>query len=542
MSIDFVEERLELGINYGAVGGYKFNTTIIETGSGGQQRNINWWLPLGRWQLGDRTLLESELEQEVTYLKEFHEARRGSKQGFRFKDWSDYQAKDQILAVADGITTAYQLKKTYHAGNISCDRPITKPVIDTVQVYFDNVLQGAGWSVDYALGQIIFDIPPVPEIVISVSFEFDIPVWFESDSIGWRLQGYQEGEAIYKLENVFVEEGRIPINNWQFEQLETNLGNTLDLGIYYDTIETFSYQTSKEKLVSGYVRRDANYGSPILKLNLGDRNLNSAELEELLGFFWCAKGQARTFTLKHKNTNYVGRFGQDSLSLKFEGYDLLTQEKIFYLSGLTFESTATLSGILNFIDNETYVVVFIDSSGSMNPFIPTITAALDDFKTLLQANVYGTETLTNKYFKIIYEGDERWLKFFNQEYRDNPGTEPNKTVFLAWINESESDYHNSSFPGTNPTTKYLEDLNDFLTNTYNNKDIFKAIVYSVIFDNPVFAQFQTHLSNAYLGGGGYTTALRDYDVSVRLNVPDTTTAQDYYADFLGTKIVGQIPT
>ena len=538
--VDFVEERLELGINYGAVGGFRFNTTVIETGSGGQQRNINWWLPLGRWQLGDRSLLESELAQEVTYLKEFHEARKGSKQGFRFRDWSDYQAKDQIVAIADGVTTTYQLKKTYHAGTATCHRPITKPVAGTVTIYLDGALQSTGWSLEYTMGQIIFASPPATGIVIQASYQFDVPVWFETDSIGWRLEGYSEGEAIYKLESVFVEEGRIPIDNWQLEQLETSLDNTLDLGIYYDTIETYNYQTSKEKLVSGFVRRDSNYEQPIVKLNLGDRNLSSAEVEELLGFFWCAKGQARTFTLRHQGKNYLGRFGQDSFSLKFEGYDLLTEEKIFYLSGLTFESTFALEGILDFIDNETYVITVIDSSGSMNSSIPAITSALDNLKTLLQNNIYQTETQTDKYFKIIYDGSEKWVNFLNADYR-NDSNEPNKIIFLCWINEANSVYHNST--NTNePTANFDNDLNNFVNSIYPQRQKFKAIIYSVIFDSQDFQAFQNHLTKAYLGQSPYTTVLKDYNVEARLNVPENTTADDYYADFLGTKIVGEIPT
>ncbi len=79
--IDFIEEKLDLGYDYGAIGGMRFNTTIIKDGEKNQQRNVNWWLPLGRWQLGERTLLESDLEdiKELEYLRCFHKDRKGSK-------------------------------------------------------------------------------------------------------------------------------------------------------------------------------------------------------------------------------------------------------------------------------------------------------------------------------------------------------------------------------------------------------------------------------------------------------------------------------
>lgn len=365
-NIDFIEERLELGIDYGAVGGFRFNTSIIETGDGGQQRNINWWLPLGRWQLGDRTLLESQVEriEEVNYLKEFHAARKGSYQGFRFRDWSDYQARNQFVAVADGQTIEYQLYKTYRAGQQSCKRPITKLVLGTIDVFFGLLKQDEGWLAELETGILKFVVPPASGTVITCNFDFDVPVWFESDAIGWRLEGYQEGEAIYRLESIFVEEGRIPLSlPWNIEPLPNLSEESLDLGIVYDTIETIEYQTSKERLKSGYLRRDSNYENPITKLNLGDRILDANEVEQLLGFFWCAKGQGQLLNFLYKDQTYFGRFDRDDISLKFEGYN--TEDKLFYLSGLNITSTLLFQSLLNFIDSETYVITIIDRSGSM---------------------------------------------------------------------------------------------------------------------------------------------------------------------------------
>ena len=111
--LDFTEEKLELGYDYGAVGGMRFKTTIIKKGDKQEQRNVDWWLPLGRWQLGERTLYQSDVQgiDEVAQLQEFHSNRKGSKQGFRFKDWSDYKVTNQHLGTANGVITQWQLKK-----------------------------------------------------------------------------------------------------------------------------------------------------------------------------------------------------------------------------------------------------------------------------------------------------------------------------------------------------------------------------------------------------------------------------------------------
>ncbi len=175
---NFVEEKLELGYDYGAIGGMRFKTTIIKKGNKEEQRNLDWWLPLGRWQLGERTLLESDFEKinEVIELRDFHAARKGSKQGFRFKDWSDYKAINNPVGTADGQQTQWQLKKIYFAGTFSTFRPITKPVEGTVKIYLNNIESVGGWTVDYSNGVLTCDVPPPPGTVINASFEFYVPV------------------------------------------------------------------------------------------------------------------------------------------------------------------------------------------------------------------------------------------------------------------------------------------------------------------------------------------------------------------------------
>ena len=379
--LKFAEERLELGIDYNAVGGMGFNTTIIETGDGGQQRNANWWLPLGRWQLGDRTLLESQQDklEEVTYLYQFHAARKGSLEGFRFKDWSDYQIINQEIGIGDGVETEWQLKKTYYAGSASCARPITKPVEGTVRIFVGYAEQLTGWSIDHTSGLIRFDNPPPISAPIQVSCEFDVPVWFESDAIGWRLEGYQESEAIYRLESVFVEEGRIPIPKPLPIQPLPDLSNEiLDLGIIYDTVETIEYQTSKQKLPSGYVRRDDNYPAPITKINLGERILDREELDKLLGFFWCAKGKAVKFRLNTINGHRGVYFNNDQLNLKFEA---LSNEDTFYnINSLNFQD-----GFYNFSPT------FLNNTGF--------------------SGWSGVEHINNSSFWIANDSSSKWISY-----------------------------------------------------------------------------------------------------------------------------------
>ena len=334
--IDFVEERLDLGFDYGVIGGPRFKTDVIELGDGTEQRNINWWFPLGQWQLGDRTLLQSNLE----YLKSFHAARQGSKQGFRFKDWADYSATNQEIGIGDGLKTQYQLIKTYSFESANVNKPIIKPVEDSLKVYLDGVLTSTGWTLDSANGVITFAQPLLNGQVLTCDFDFDIPVWFAQDSIGFRLQAKDDFESIYQLESLSVEEGRIPFglaiaasaSESPFERIE----ETLDLNIVYSTISSYEYNTSAIEIASGYKVRHDNFCVAKRKVRLGDRTIARSELEQILGLFHNAKGRGRNFYINWNDEMFLGRFERDELNLRFEAHDPDSLDSLFYLSGLDF--------------------------------------------------------------------------------------------------------------------------------------------------------------------------------------------------------------
>ncbi|HYW05001.1 MAG TPA: DUF2460 domain-containing protein [Gammaproteobacteria bacterium] len=150
MSIDaFVETRLERGYDYGAAGGPEFNTTVISVKSGREWRTSNWSASRGKWQIGQRVVDRTDKD----YLIAFFRARRGKAVGFRFKDWADWQATDEVL-VADGSATA-QLVKTYTDGGVDYVRKIAKPVAGTVVVTRNGAVV-SGASVDTTTGIVTF--------------------------------------------------------------------------------------------------------------------------------------------------------------------------------------------------------------------------------------------------------------------------------------------------------------------------------------------------------------------------------------------------
>lgn len=199
------ETRLDLGYDFGTVGGREFSTTIIVLGSGYEQRNSNWSQARGRWQIGDRIYDRQELE----YLINFFNAVRGAAIGFRFKDWSDYKATNQLIGVGSGIATQFQLTKTYNIGNLSTQRIIKKPVSNTTTIQVAGVNQLTGWTLNTTTGIITFNSPPTGNI--TASFEFDVPVRFEQDKFDHRFDAADpdNGDALFYVSTLSVIEVKI---------------------------------------------------------------------------------------------------------------------------------------------------------------------------------------------------------------------------------------------------------------------------------------------------------------------------------------------
>jgi uncharacterized protein (TIGR02217 family) len=185
----FHEVQFPPDISYGASGGPGYSTTVITTVSGHERRNANWAMARGRWNVAHGL----RKREHVAELIAFFRARRGRAYGFRFKDWTDYQALAQSLGAGDGATTSFQLVKHYASGGEIETRVITKPVAGTVKLYLDGVEASSGWSVDSTNGLVTFSTAPTVGVQITADFAFDVPVRFDSDHMDLTIETYQLG-------------------------------------------------------------------------------------------------------------------------------------------------------------------------------------------------------------------------------------------------------------------------------------------------------------------------------------------------------------
>ena len=197
----FHEVQFPPDISYGVTGGPEYSTDVVITGSGYEQRNVNWSQARCKYQAAHGVKNENQMKRLLAFFR----ARRGKAYGFRFKDWLDYTGTGEIIGVGDGTTTAFQLIKTYtdDAGYTEV-RKIRKPVEGTVKVYVDSVRQTA-LSVNATTGIMTFTVAPAQKAVITADYEFDVPVRFDTDHCPQSIKEWD----LYSWDNIPLIEIRI---------------------------------------------------------------------------------------------------------------------------------------------------------------------------------------------------------------------------------------------------------------------------------------------------------------------------------------------
>lgn len=176
--MSFDEVRLPDDIERGALIGPSFRTQITTLQSGAEQRNIQYEFP--------RLMIDAgygaQDKDNYRRVLEFFYARQGRARGFRFKDWTDYEITNQIIALGDGVRTQFQAVKTYESGSVSFSRPIVKPIGSTFIVTVNGAVQTP--TIDDTTGVITFSSAPGVGLPIAIqSGEFDVPVRFDTDML-----------------------------------------------------------------------------------------------------------------------------------------------------------------------------------------------------------------------------------------------------------------------------------------------------------------------------------------------------------------------
>ncbi|WP_444922785.1 DUF2460 domain-containing protein [Microbulbifer sp. DLAB2-AF] len=196
----FNESRLLGKVAYGSEYGHRYKTEIKALRSGVERRNAEWERPLGRYSVLFKNLDYADHQIVVAA----HHACMGALIGFRFKDASDFEAEQEVIGFGTGNSESYQLVKKYVFGAFSYQRKIAKPVIGRVTIFVDG--NPVAHSIDYTTGLVQLSADNGAEI--TWSREFDVPVRFEDDEIGFSIDNRHQ---------------RMPVLNGNVELLEIRL-------------------------------------------------------------------------------------------------------------------------------------------------------------------------------------------------------------------------------------------------------------------------------------------------------------------------------
>ncbi|MCO1336885.1 DUF2460 domain-containing protein [Microbulbifer sp. OS29] len=184
----FNESRLLERVAYGSEFGHRYKTDIKELRNSIERRNAEWERPLGRYSLLFQNLDYADHQIVVAA----HHACMGALVGFRLKDPTDFVADNEVIGYGTGTSETYQLKKKYIFGAFSYQREIVKPVAGAVTIYVDGNPVAA--SIDDTTGQVQLSADNGAEI--TWSGEFDVPVRFEEDEIGFSFDNRSRGAPV----------------------------------------------------------------------------------------------------------------------------------------------------------------------------------------------------------------------------------------------------------------------------------------------------------------------------------------------------------
>ncbi|MCZ7449965.1 TIGR02217 family protein [Agrobacterium rhizogenes] len=197
----FHEVRFPLRLALGVSGGPVRRTDIVNLSNGRENRNQRWRNARRAYDAGSGIRSVADLYEVLA----FFEARRGELYGFRFRDPVDFKScppgetpatTDQRIGTGDGVTTVFQLVKTYADAGGSFSRRIDKPVDGSLIVSVEGVKAApTEVSVDHATGMVTFRAGRAPPAgaVIRAGFEFDVPVRFAIDRIDINLTAFEAG-------------------------------------------------------------------------------------------------------------------------------------------------------------------------------------------------------------------------------------------------------------------------------------------------------------------------------------------------------------
>ena len=303
MNSPFDDVQFPDDIAYGASGGPRFNTGIIMSVTGHEQRNQNWAFVRCEFEVSQTVKTPEQME----FLIEFFHARRGRQRGFRFKDWSDFTIRNQRIGTGTGTRTEWQVFKLYDDGVAPYARPITLIVpgsLTSIEVAGDPVDPGL-YTLSTSTGKLTFADPPPEDAEIVVTYlEFDLPCRFDSDEMtvshdGWRTSSWPSIPIVELKPDNIVDLDFAPTITRAFDEV------LFDDNISYGSSGGPQFSTTILSLTSGFEKRKQNWVQVRAEYDVAKAVRTREQMDELLTFFYCRRGMARGFRYHDWNDDFA---------------------------------------------------------------------------------------------------------------------------------------------------------------------------------------------------------------------------------------------
>jgi uncharacterized protein (TIGR02217 family) len=187
--------RLPEGIEKGASGGPDFRTLIQESAAGQEQRIITWAQCRAKYDIAYGILHSDDPLGNYQAVLTLFYGHVGRAYPFRFKAWNDYQVGSERIGTGDGVTTQFQLAKTYDPSKILLGfngplhylRDIVLPVASSLVISLLNTVSHVSTpTTAYTLaagGLITLASAPSSTTEVWWSGEFDLPMRFDVDHL-----------------------------------------------------------------------------------------------------------------------------------------------------------------------------------------------------------------------------------------------------------------------------------------------------------------------------------------------------------------------
>lgn len=179
------------GLTYPVKRTPQFQTRRSESVSGMTTRVADWSFPRYTWELSYSALRQGQLVgtwAEFAQLQGFFEQMLGGFYTFLYQDADDNAVVGQAILTGDGVTTNFQLVRTFGGATM----PVLSPNLSvTPVVKLAGVTQGGGtytitpWNTANVAGpgMILFNSAPGNGVAITADFSYYFPCAFDEDNL-----------------------------------------------------------------------------------------------------------------------------------------------------------------------------------------------------------------------------------------------------------------------------------------------------------------------------------------------------------------------